>query len=116
MSRPNGTARQCFRGDSAPIAAVEYLEAALAFASNHGFGMAITQLDLTNRPSGCIDLSENYRRDTHSASRRSARRQTAASPDLNSRRCGMFRFEHPIVSITIRSLDAFVLSSLASMN
>jgi hypothetical protein len=34
----------------APIAAVEYLEAAPAFASNHGLSMTITQLDLTNRP------------------------------------------------------------------
>jgi len=37
----------------APIAAVEYLEAAPAFASNHGLGMAIAQLDLTNWPA-CV--------------------------------------------------------------
>jgi hypothetical protein len=39
-----------------PIAAVEYLEAALAFASNHRLGMAIAQFDLSNRSAGCIDL------------------------------------------------------------
>jgi len=32
----------------APIAAVEYFAAAPAFASDHGLGMAIAQLDLTN--------------------------------------------------------------------
>jgi hypothetical protein len=46
----------------APIAAIEYLEAALAFASNHRLGMTITQLDLSNRPARSIDLAENYRR------------------------------------------------------
>ena len=40
----------------APIAAVEYLEAALAFPSNHGFGMPITEFDLTKRPAGCIAM------------------------------------------------------------
>jgi len=54
--------------------AVEYLEAALAFASNHGLGMAIAQLDLANRPAGCVDLPENYRRSLRSASRCPARR------------------------------------------
>ena len=38
----------------APIAAIEYLEAALAFTSNHGLGMTIAQFDLTNRPAGCL--------------------------------------------------------------
>ena len=32
----------------APIAAVEYPEATFPFASNHGLGMAIAQLDLTH--------------------------------------------------------------------
>ncbi len=44
-----------------PIAAVEYLEAALAFASNHNLGMAIAQFDLTNRSAPCVDLPENYK-------------------------------------------------------
>jgi hypothetical protein len=35
----------------APIAAIEYLKAALPFAVNNGFGMAIAQLNLTN-PAG----------------------------------------------------------------
>jgi len=46
----------------APVAPVEYLEAALAFASSHDLGVAIAQLDLANRPAGCNDLPENYRR------------------------------------------------------
>jgi len=45
----------------APIAAVEYLEAALAFASNHGLSMAIAQLDLANRTAGCINLPDPCR-------------------------------------------------------
>jgi len=52
----------------APIAAVEYLEAACPFASDHGFGMAIAQLDLTSRTPRCIDLPENYRRTVRDAS------------------------------------------------
>jgi hypothetical protein len=45
----------------APIAPVEYLKAALPFAVNNGFGMAIAQLNLTN-PAGlphraCGELS-----------------------------------------------------------
>ena len=34
----------------APIAAVENLQAALTLASNHDLGMAIAELDLSNRP------------------------------------------------------------------
>ncbi len=64
----------------APITAIEYLKAAPAFARNHGLGMAITQLDLTNRPAGRINLPENYRRSAYWASRCSARRRVAASP------------------------------------
>ena len=64
----------------APIAAVEYLEAAFAFASNHGHGMAIAQLDLANRPAGCIDLPENYRRSAHGLSRCSAQRRVPHRP------------------------------------
>ena len=86
----------------APIAAVEYLEAAPAFASNHGLGMAIAQLDLTNWPARCVDLQENYRRVGRRASWRSARRRVSASPDLNGRRDGIeIRLEHRLVSITI---------------
>jgi len=44
------------RQSLAPIAAVEYLEAALPFASDYGLGMAIAQLDLTNRSACGIDL------------------------------------------------------------
>jgi hypothetical protein len=33
-----------------PIATVEYLKTSRPFASNHDLGMAIAQLDLTNRP------------------------------------------------------------------
>ncbi len=43
----------------APIAAVDYLEAAPAFASNYGLGMALAQLDLTNR---WLDLNGCWRR------------------------------------------------------
>jgi hypothetical protein len=81
----------------APIAAVEYLEAAPAFASNHGLGMAIAQLDLTNWPARCVDLPENYRRVGRRASWRSARRRVSASPDLNGRRDGIeIRLEHRV--------------------
>jgi len=45
-----GVEARCFSDGSAPIAPVEYLEAAPAFASNHGLGIAVTQLDLTDRP------------------------------------------------------------------
>jgi hypothetical protein len=89
----------------APIAAIEYLEAALAFTSNHGLGVAVAQLDLTDRSAGCIYFPENYRRSASGASRRSAWRRVAASPDLNGRRDGIeVRFEHGLLSITIRSL------------
>jgi len=84
----------------APIAAVEYLEAALAFASNHNLCMPIAKLDLSNRTAGCVDLPENYHR-SHGASRRSARRRVAASPDLNSRWNRIeVRLDHHIVSNT----------------
>jgi hypothetical protein len=63
---------------------------------------AIAELDLTNRQVGCIDLPENYRRVARRASRCSARRKVAASPDLNSRLCWIeVRFEHGLFSITI---------------
>jgi len=101
----------------APIATVEYLEAALTFASNHGLGMAIAQLDLTNRTARCVDLPENYRRTACRASPRSAGRWVTASPYLDGRRGGIkVRLEHRLVSITIRSPGAFALSGLASMN
>ncbi len=79
----------------APIAAVEYLKAALAFPSNHGLGMTIAQLDLSNRRTGCIDLAENYRRAAPRASRRPARALISASSDLDGRRDGIeVGFEH----------------------
>jgi hypothetical protein len=53
----------------APIAAVKYLEAALAFAGNHDFGMAIAKLDLSNRPARGVNLPKNYRRAARRASR-----------------------------------------------
>src|SRR5208282_750024 len=102
----------------APIAAVEYLEAALAFASYHHLGMRIAQLDLTNRSAGCIDLTKHYRRSAHGALRCSARHRVAASLDLNGRRNGIeVRLEHRLLSITIRSLGACGSPSrFASMN
>jgi hypothetical protein len=113
-------ARAASRGGLAPIASVEYLEAELVFARNDGLGRTIAQLELTNRPAGCIDLPKNYRRLVYGASRRSTRRRVAASPDLNSRRRGIeVRFEHRLVSITIDplSLGAFApLSRFASTN
>jgi hypothetical protein len=57
----------------APIAAVEYLEAALSLASNHGVSVAIAQLDLTNRTTCRIDLPEYYRRATPHTAARSTR-------------------------------------------
>ena len=72
----------------APIAVVEYLEAAPAFPSNYGLGMAIAQLDLTNWTTCRINLPEDYRGPVHGASWCSARRRVAASPDLNGRRDG----------------------------
>jgi len=119
LQRPSSADRNAAKGTwLAPIAAVEYLEAALAFASNHGLGMAIAQLDLTNWTSGCIDLPENYRRTVHGAPWRSARRCIGASPDLDGRRDRIkVRFEHRLVSIMIRSLGAFApLSRFASIN
>ena len=40
----------------APIATVEYLQAALTLASNHSFSMAIAELDLPDVTAGGIDL------------------------------------------------------------
>jgi hypothetical protein len=37
-------------------------QAALQFASNYGLGMAIVELDLTDRPACCVKPPENYRR------------------------------------------------------
>jgi len=97
----------------APIAPVEYLEAALAFASNHDLGMVTAQLDLSNWSAGCIDLPKNDCRTTHGASRRSARGRVAASPDLNGRRRGIeVRFEH-VSSITGSRDEEVVLSKRA---
>jgi hypothetical protein len=62
----------------APIATVEYLEAALSLPNDHGLGMAITKLDLTHRPACCIELAKNYGRSARRASRRPARCAGAA--------------------------------------
>ena len=81
------------------IDGIEYLKAARLFASNHGIGMAIAQLDLTNRPAGCINLPENYRRVARCAPRRSARHRVAAPPDLNGRRDRIeVRLEHRLLN------------------
>jgi hypothetical protein len=44
-----------------PIAAIKDLQAAVTLASDHGFGMAIAELDLTHRPGprrqACGELS-----------------------------------------------------------
>jgi len=83
--------------------------------------MTITQLDLANWPARRVDLPENYRRSAHEASRRSARRRVAASPDLNGRRDGIeVRFEHRLVSITIRciwreDLESYYCARLTSV-
>jgi len=45
----------------APIAPVEYLQAALLFANDHGVSIAIVELDLTDRPACCVKHPENYR-------------------------------------------------------
>jgi hypothetical protein len=83
-----GIARSSFsltrRAGAAPTAPLEYLEAALAFASNHSLSMAIAQLDLTDRPPCRVDLPKNYRRSAHRASRRSARRWVATPPCIVS--------------------------------
>jgi hypothetical protein len=52
-------------------------------------GMAIAELDLSNRPARGVELAENYHRTRRSASRRPARALIAASPDLNGRRRGI---------------------------
>jgi hypothetical protein len=84
-----------------PIAAVEYLEAVLAFPSDHGLGMAITQLDLTNRSTGRINLAENYRRASRSASWRVAGARVAAVSNLDGCRLRVeARLEHCFLSIT----------------
>ncbi len=84
---------------SAPLAAVLDFEPSSPFASNHYLSMAIAQLDLSNRPAGCIDLPQNYRNSAIRASRYSARHRTSASPDLNGRRGGIeVGFEHRLVS------------------
>jgi len=62
----------------APIAAVEYLRAARTLANDHDLGVAIAELDLTNRPARGIELAESYRRSARRASRRPARCAGAA--------------------------------------
>jgi len=69
---------------SAPIAAVENLKAALAFANKHDLGMPLVLLDLTNRPASGVDLSGGDDGcELVSASRRSAGKRIAVSPDLD---------------------------------
>ena len=108
-----GRSREISRNKSkplwlAPIAAVEYLEAALAFTRNQGLGMAIAQLDLTNWPASSINLPDNYRRAARRASRRSARHHIAASPNLNGRRDRIeVRLEHRFLSTTLSLYGRF---------
>jgi hypothetical protein len=45
----------------APVSAIEYLHATLPLASNHGLGVAIAELDLTDWPARGVKLAENYR-------------------------------------------------------
>jgi hypothetical protein len=54
----------------APIAAVEYLQAAASLAGNHDLGMAIAQLDLPNGPASGVKLAQNDHRAIPGASRR----------------------------------------------
>jgi hypothetical protein len=61
----------CYEG-LAPIATVEYLQAAVSLADNHRLGMAIAELDLTDRPACCVKLAENYRRPSRRAAQRPA--------------------------------------------
>ncbi len=85
----------------APITAIEYLEAALPFAHDHGVSMAIAQLDLTKPAAGYIDLSENYRCSLGNTSRCSPRRWITSSPDLNGRLDRLeVRFEHSLVNLS----------------
>ena len=60
--RSNGLPRQGIGDGSAPIAPVEYLEAARPFASDHRLGMPIAELDLTNVPSSSINFFGYQRR------------------------------------------------------
>jgi hypothetical protein len=84
-------------GGSCPSRSRESPNGALTFASNHGLGMAIAQLDLSDWTVCCIDLPENYRCAARLASC-SARRWIAASPDLNGRRDAVeVRLEHRLV-------------------
>jgi hypothetical protein len=68
----------------APIATVEYLKTSRPLASNHNLGVAVAELNLSNRPPSGVNLPENYRRATHDAPRSSTRARITASPDLNS--------------------------------
>jgi len=43
----------------APIAVVEYLKAALAFASDHRLSMAIAELYLSNGPPSGVNLAQD---------------------------------------------------------
>lgn len=73
-----------------PISSIVNLKFALALASDHDPSVAVTQLDLSNRPARGVDLPKNYRRTGHDAPRCSARRRLVASPDLY---CGRFGVE-----------------------
>jgi len=64
----------------APIAAVEYLEAALAFASNHRFGVAIVQLELVNMSVSGIRLFGDQSRAFRRRSRDSCILERASAP------------------------------------
>jgi hypothetical protein len=76
----------CWRFLLAPIAAIEYLQAALTLASNHDLGVALAELDLPNRPASGVKLAENDGRAVPGAARCPAGTLITAPPDLNGRR------------------------------
>jgi hypothetical protein len=77
------------------------------FAGNHGLGVAITEVCLSNRPASSIDLPEDDGCVAYRASRRPAQALIAASADLNGHRDGIeVRLEHWFTQ----------LSRFASMN
>jgi hypothetical protein len=97
--RPQTSATNQF-AQLAPVAPIEYLQAVLALASDHGLGVAIAEFDLAQRPARGVKLAENDGRSTDRASRRPAGTQITASPDLNRCRCGIeVGLEHRLVTL-----------------
>jgi len=66
----------------APIAAVEYLEAARPLVRNDQLGVTVTNLYLSNWPASGVNLPQRYRRAALSAHRRPAGTGVAALTDL----------------------------------